>query len=326
MQSNSSADTPNIVVLDGFTLNPGDLDWAPLQSLGNVKIFEHSTYEQITERAQNADIILSNKAIIDEGVMQKLPQLKCICLMATGYNNIDITAAKEKNIAVCNAVGYGSDSVAQHVFALVLTLTNQVYKHHESVQNGKWSKCRDFSYTLAPIQGLAGKTFGIYGFGKIGQKVGEIAHAFGMKVIAHHKHPERDARPWVSFVGLKELFEQSDVLSLHAPLNESNKGIINATNLAKMKSTALLINTGRGGLVNELDLKEALEKGIIAGAGLDVLSQEPPPEDHLLSGAQNCIITPHNAWASRDARQRLFDIIIENIEAFLDGKPQNIVY
>lgn len=317
---------PNIVVLDGFTLNPGDLDWAPLQSLGNVKIFEHSTYEQIIERAQDASIILSNKAIIDQGVMQKLPQLKCICLMATGYNNIDIIAAKERNIAVCNAVGYGSDSVAQHVFALVLTLTNQVYKHHESVQKGDWSKCRDFSYTLAPIQGLAGKTFGIYGFGKIGQKVGEIAHAFGMKVIAYHKHPERDARPWVSFVGLRELFEQSDVLSLHAPLSESNKGIINEINLAKMKATALLINTGRGGLVNELDLKKALEDGIIAGAGLDVLSQEPPPEDHLLLGTQNCIITPHNAWASRDARQRLFNIIIENIKAFMEGKPQNMVY
>ena len=186
--SNSVAnDRPKIVVLDGHTLNPGDLSWAKLEELGRVSVFEHSTYEESLIRAKDASIILSNKTIIDRSLIEKLPQLKCICLLATGYNNIDIEAAKEANIAVCNVVGYGSDSVAQHVFALILELTNQVARHNESVQQGDWAKCRDFSYSLNPIQGLAGKTMGIYGFGKIGQKVGEIAYAFGMKVISHQQ-------------------------------------------------------------------------------------------------------------------------------------------
>ena len=318
--------SPKIVVLDGYTLNPGDLSWEPLHAIGQVKIYEHSTYEESRERAEDSDIILSNKAIIDKALIEQLLKLKCICVLATGFNNIDIEAARKRQIAVCNAVGYGSDSVAQHVFALLLELTNKVGPHNESVQQGEWARSRDFSYSLSPIQGLAGKTFGILGFGKIGQKVGEIARGFGMKVISSHRHPERDARPWVEFVGLETLFSKSDVLSLHAPLTEETHEIINKKNLKRMKKSAFLINTGRGGLVNEAELKTALEEETLAGAGLDVLSKEPPPVDHILYNTKNCIITPHNAWANRDARQQLLEITIENIKAFLEGNPQNLVW
>ena len=223
------SDRPKIVVLDGYTLNPGDLDWTSLEALGDVSIYDYSAPAQRLERAKEAQIILTNKTLIDGALMEQLPALKCICLLATGYNVIDVPSAKARNIAVCNAVGYGSDSVAQHVFALLLELTNRVGAHNESVQKGVWSKNRDFSYSLSPIIGLAGKTMGIYGFGKIGQKVAEIAQAFGMSIIASHKHPERDARPGVEFVDLDQLFERSDVLSLHAPLSAQNQGLVNAT-------------------------------------------------------------------------------------------------
>lgn len=326
MESEKSKHRPNIVVLDGFTLNPGDLSWDVLQGLGNVTIYEHSSKTEALARAKEAQIILTNKTVIDEAMLAQLPKLKCICLLSTGFNVIDIEAAKKRQLPVCNAVGYGSNSVAQHVFALLLELTNQVGAHHQSVQNGDWSKHRDFSYSIRPIMGLVNKTLGIYGFGKIGQKVGSIAQAFGMRIIAHHKHPKRDARPGVAFVSLDTLFRESDVLTLHAPLNAQNKGIINTANLAKMKPSAFLINTGRGGLIQEADLKNALEKELIAGAALDVLSVEPPPIDHILFGVKNCLLTPHNAWASREARQKLLDIVIENIKAFLDGRIQNNVY
>jgi len=316
---------PKIVVLDGYTLNPGDLSWQALKALGDVVIFERSSRAETLERAQDADIILTNKTIIDAEILEQLPKLRCICVLATGFNNINTEAASANSIPVCNVAGYSTTAVAQHVFALLLELTNRVGDHDQDVQAGGWAKNRDFSYTLSPIPELAGKTMGIYGFGRIGQQVAKIALAFGMKVLAKHKHPKRDAMPGVEFVDIKTLFAQSDVVTLHAPLTDKNAGVVNNDLLAGMKSTAYLINTARGGLINEPDLKEALEKNVIAGAALDVLSQEPPRNDHPLIGLHNCIITPHIAWASVEARQRLMDETIKNVEAFLNGKPRNVV-
>jgi len=316
---------PKIVILDGHTLNPGDLSWNKIYALGNVTIYEHSTGIEILQRAKGAEIIVVNKAPIDQSTISNLPELKCICVTASGYNNVDVEAAKECGIPVSNAVGYGSTSVAQHVFALLLTLTNRVGRHAESVQQGDWSAHRDFSYWLHTIPELSGRFFGIYGFGKIGQQVATIAQAFGMNILATHKHPDRDKMEGVEFVSLEELFSQSDVVSLHAPLSPKNEGIVNKEVLQKMKSHAILINTGRGGLINEKDLAEVLKEKAIFGAALDVLSQEPPPAEHPLLGLDNCIITPHMAWAAQAARERLLDITVENIRAFLHGKPQNVV-
>ncbi len=315
----------HLVVLDGYTANPGDLDWSPLAALGNLTVFDRTPSELLLERAAPADILLLNKTPIGEKDMAQLPRLRCICVLATGYNIVDVAAAKRRDIVVCNVRGYAANSVAQHVFALLLELTNRVGAHNASVRAGGWAASPDWSYTLSPIMELAGKTFGIYGFGQIGQRVAEIALTFGMKVIACHKHPERDARPNITFVSFETLMAQSDVVSLHAPLTHDNALIINEKSLALMKPSALLINTGRGGLVNEADLKVALEMGVIAGAALDVLSTEPPLPDHLLIGVKNCIVTPHNAWAAKEARQRLIAEAGENVRAFLEGRERNRV-
>lgn len=325
MSTSNSLRRPKIVVLDGYTLNPGDLSWSKLQALGNVDIYEFSAPDEIISRAHHAAIILVNKTIINADILNQLPHLRCICVTATGYNNVDVITAKNKNIPVCNVSGYGTDAVAQHVFALLLELTNHVGAHHESVQQGDWSRCRDFSYWTSPIVELAGKTMGIYGFGKIGQKVAEIALAFGMQVLATHKHPERDARPGVTFVPLETLFTQSDVITLHAPLTNENTAIVNKNLFNIMKPSAFLINTARGGLIHEADLKEALENNKIAGAGLDVLSEEPPKNGNILFGVKNCIITPHNAWGSVEARERLMEETVQNIAAFEHGTPRNVV-
>lgn len=317
--------SPKIVVLDGHTLNPGDLSWKDLHALGDVQIFDFTHSGEVAGRAAGAHIILVNKAVIGLSEIAALPDLQCIVVTATGYNNIDVASARARNIAVCNAVGYSTEAVVQHVFALLLELTNAAGAHSRSVHAGDWARQAHFSYTLHPIEELTGKTMGIYGFGNIGRRVGEVAQAFGMQVIASHKHPERDARPGVRFVSLEELFALSDIVSLHAPLSAANAGIVNTALLEKMKPSALLINTGRGGLINEPDLRRALEKGFLAGAALDVLSTEPPPPDHPLIGAPNCIITPHVAWASVQARRRLMDISVRNVKAFLEGNPQNVV-
>ena len=314
-----------IIALDGRTLNPGDLSWENLSAFGEYEIYDFTPEEQVVERGRPADILLVNKVVLGKDELAQLPNLKCICVTATGYNNVDLQAARERGIPVCNAVGYSTDSVAQHVFALLLALTNKVYQHHISVQAGEWQRSDDFAYTLHTLPELAGKIFGIYGFGRIGQRVADLAQAFGMKILATHKHPERDARPGVEFVSLEELFERSDVTSLHAPLSEANREIVNAQLLQRMKSTAYLINTGRGGLIQEADLKLALQEGQLAGAALDVLSTEPPKEGNVLISAPNCILTPHLAWASLEARQRLMDITLNNIRAFQAGAPQNVV-
>lgn len=314
-----------IIALDGRTLNPGDLSWEGLSTFGEYEIHDFTPEEQVVERGRPADILLVNKVVLGKDELAQLPNLKCICVTATGYNNVDLQAARERGIPVCNAVGYSTDSVAQHVFALLLALTNKVYQHHISVQAGEWQRSDDFAYTLHTLPELAGKIFGIYGFGRIGQRVADLAQAFGMKILATHKHPERDARPGVEFVSLEELFERSDVTSLHAPLSEANREIVNAQLLQRMKSTAYLINTGRGGLIQEADLKLALQEGQLAGAALDVLSTEPPKQGNVLISAPNCILTPHLAWASLEARQRLMDITLNNIRAFQAGAPQNVV-
>lgn len=311
--------------MDGYTLNPGDLSWEKIRALGNVQVYDRTRPEELLERARGAQILLVNKQKLTAETLQSLPDLACISVIATGYNNVDVAAAKSLNIRVCNVTGYGTTAVAQHVFALMLHFLNQVAAHDQDVQAGGWTAREDFAYTLSPISELADKTLGIYGFGQIGQHVGHLGQAFGMRVIANHKHPQRDARPWVEFVDLDTLFQESDFLSLHAPLSKENEGLVNKNRLAMMKSTAYLINTGRGGLINEVDLKDALEHDQLAGAGLDVISQEPPAAGHILLGVKNCVITPHNAWASREARQRLMDQTIENIAAFLKGKPVNVV-
>lgn len=316
---------PNIVILDGHTLNPGDLSWAPLKALGRCFIYEYTPTELMVERCRPADIVIVNKAVLTAETIRAIPHLQCICVTATGVNIVDLEAARERGVPVSNVVGYGAYSVAQHVFALLLALTNRAAEHNQSVHLGDWSAQRHFSYSLFPLVELAGKTMGVYGLGQIGRQTARIAQAFGMEVIAHHKHPQRDQMAGVRFVDLDTLFLESDVLSLHAPLTADNAGLINSENLAKMKPTAYLINTGRGGLLDEPALEHALRAGLIAGAGLDVLAEEPPPADHPFFNLPNCLITPHQAWATREARLRLLEETAENIRAFLRGAPRNVV-
>ncbi|MDN5213605.1 D-2-hydroxyacid dehydrogenase [Fulvivirgaceae bacterium BMA12] len=315
-----------IVVLDGFTLNPGDLDWSPLQNLGTTKIFDRSTTAQILERSEGADIVLSNKAILDKSTLQKLKHLKLIAVTATGYNNIDVHAAHELGISVCNARNYSSASVAQQTLALILELTNQCGLHSTSVKNGEWSRCEDWSYRLSAMTELAGKTIGIVGFGHIGQMVAQIARGFGMQVLANRKNPKKDESNDVEYVSLDHLLQNSDIVSLHCPLTEENKGFINTQSLALMKPTSLLINTSRGPLIHEKDLEQALRGKSIGGAGLDVLCQEPPYTDHPLFTLENCLITPHHAWATLESRQRLLDIVVDNVAAFIKGEAKNLVH
>lgn len=316
---------PLIVVLDGHTLNPADLSWAPLEALGALRVFPRTAPSDVIERAVEANIILANKVRLNAALLEQLPRLACICVTATGYNNIDTAAAAALGITVCNAVGYSTHSVAQHVFALLLEISNQVALHDRSVRALDWSSQPDFSYWKHPLMELAGKTMGIYGFGRIGQQVGEIARAFGMQVIAYRRQPDPEAPEWVRMVPLETLFAESDVLSLNAPLNPDNINLVDKQRLASMKPGAILINTGRGELIVENDLEEALRRGRPAFAALDVLRQEPPPSDHPLFALPNCLITPHQAWASREARQRLLDISIQNVRQFLMGTPVNRV-
>ncbi len=316
---------PKIVILDGQVANPNDLSWKSIAAQGDLKVYARTTDEQLLERAKDATVLIVNKRTLNKDFLKKSPHLKLICTLATGYNNIDVAAAKTLNITVCNAVGYSSPSVAQHVFALLLALLNRVELHNNHVQQNGWANSIDWCYWKSPMTELAGKTMGIYGYGKIGQQVAAIALAFGMKVIAVRRSNKQPKNKKIQLVNLERLWRESDVISLHAPLTKENEGIINQSTLSKMKATAYLINTGRGGLINEIDLKIALEKGQISGAGLDVLSQEPPPKDHLLLGVPNCLITPHHAWTTRESRGRLINIVAENIKAFLAGKPQNVV-
>lgn len=314
-----------IAFLDAYTSNHGDLDWSALKRLGELSIYDRTESDQVVERSREADVLIVNKVLLTKGVFRSLPNLKYVCVAATGFNNIDLNAAQKYGVMVSNVVGYSTQSVAQLVFALLLALNNQVYRYSQEVRSGLWSSNSDFSYWHEPITELAGMNFGIYGFGKIGQASAKIALSFGMNVIAFHKHPERDKREGVRFVEWEELLEKSDVLSLHAPLSSENMGLFNRKAFAKMKKSAILINTSRGPVIDERDLAEALNEGLIAGAGLDVLSQEPPEKENPLLRAKNCIITPHQAWASQAARIRLLDGIADNIEAFKNGRILNQV-
>lgn len=312
-----------IVILDGQTVNSGDLSWAPMEALGDLVVYPRSKPDEIVERAREAEAILINKAPITREVIAQLAHLRYIGILATGYNSVDTGAAREKNIPVCNAAGYASESVAQHVFALLLELTNHVALHDADTRSGGWRKSPDWTYRLKPMMELAGKTMGIIGLGMIGQTTARVAQGFGMKVIAHNRSPRNIAG--IEMVSMEEVFRRSDVLSLHCPLTEENREFVNREKLSLMKSSAFLINTGRGPLIEEFDLAQALIEEKIAGAGLDVLSIEPPHKDNPLVHAPNCLITPHNAWGTRECRERLIQIAADNLAAFQKGNPVNVV-
>ena len=313
----------NIVVLDAYTLNPGDLSWASLQSLGHCDIYERTPVESVVERAINAEIILTNKALLSRATIAQLPKLQYIGVLATGYNVVDIQTARERQIPVTNVPAYSTSSVVQMVFALLLELTRHVGLHAEGVRAGRWSNHADFCYWDKPLIALESLTMGIVGLGEIGQAVAKAAQAFGMPVLAYQRTPKPVAG--VKNVDLESLFQQSDVISLHCPLTPETQNLVNAQRLALMKPSAFLINTSRGPVVDEKALAQALQAGQIAGAGLDVLSVEPPKSDNPLFSLLNCFITPHIGWATQTARQKLLDRVVANIQAFLQGKPQNVV-
>jgi glycerate dehydrogenase len=315
-----------IVVLDGYTLNPGDISWDELKKMGEVQIFERTPKGKVVERSKGADIVLTNKTPVAKEAINKLPDLKYIGVLATGYNIVDTEAAKQNGITVSNVPAYGTYSVAQLTFALLLELCHHVQQHSEAVMNGKWTCSPDFSFWDFPLIELAGKTMGIIGFGDIGQKVADVATAFGMKVLAVSRtQTDQSRRGNFQWATREQLFENADVVSLHCPLTSETEGIINKDTLRKMKASAFLLNTSRGGLVVDQHLADALNNNIIAGAGLDVLSTEPPPAENPVFQAKNCIITPHIAWATKEARERLMEVTVNNIIAFMNKKPVNIV-
>ncbi len=314
-----------IVVLDGFTLNPGDLSWDSLSALGELTVYDRTLPEQRLERIGDAVAIFTNKVVIDKEIIDASPKLKYIGVLATGYNVIDFDAANNAGIHVTNIPAYSTDSVAQLVFAHILNVANQVKLHADDVRRGGWSQSIDFSYCLAPQMELAGKTLGIVGFGKIGQRVAELALAFGMKVIFQNRSDKQGLFPQFEQVGLDELLSRADIISINCPLTDENREFINRQSISRMKKSAILINTGRGPLIHEPDLADALNNGQVAAACLDVLSQEPPRRDNPLFEAKNCYITPHIAWATIEARQRLMSIAVSNFEAYLTDKPQNVV-
>ena len=316
---------PKIVVLDGYTLNPGDLSWDELHSLGNCTVYDRTKPQDVLSRAGEAVIVLTNKTVLDRKVIESLTDMRYIGVMATGYNVVDLDAAAGRRIPVTNVPEYATNSVVQMVFALLLEMTQHVAYHAGTVRNGRWASSPDFCYWDKLLIELDGLTIGIVGFGRIGRAVASVARAFGMKVLVNDVKPVEPSAPDITAVGQDELFRRSDVVSLHCPLTAETQGIINDGNLALMKQTAFLINTGRGPLVNEYDLAEALNSGRIAGAGLDVLTTEPPAADNPLITAKNCFITPHIAWATLAARTRLMKIVVDNVRAFIRGEPVNVV-
>jgi glycerate dehydrogenase len=316
----------NIVILDGHTINPGDNPWRAIEALGSCSVYDRTAAELIKERAANADVILTSKCRLDAATLDMLPKLKYISLLATGYNNVDLVAAGKRGIAVSNIPAYSTESVAQTAVALLLELAVRVGEHDQAVKNGDWVRCPDHSFWKSSILELDGLTIGIVGYGATGRAVARIAAAFGMQVLVHAPRIPKDSGivP-VRFVALEELFAVADVVSLNCPQTSENSGFVNAALFAAMKPTAFLINVARGGLVNESDLAEALHSGQIAGAGLDVVADEPMRADNPLLTAPNCVITPHIAWASLAARQRLMKMAAENVASFLAGSPVNVV-
>lgn len=316
-----------LVILDSYCANPGDLSWDWLkETVEEYDIYESTPSSLVEERSKDADILVVNKVPVTKELMDKLPKLKYVAVLATGFNIIDCKAAREKGIAVSNIPAYSTDGVAQLVFALLMEMTNQVGLHNESVKKGDWCSSPHFCYWKTPLCELANKTFGIVGFGKIGSAVAQIANAMKMKVIAYSPNTRTyEGFGSVDFVSLDEVIKESDVISLHCPLTPETENLVNMDFLSKMKKTAYLINTSRGPVINENDLKEALDKGIIAGAGVDVLSAEPAKKDNPLLKADKCFITPHIAWASLEARGRLMEIFKKNVEGFVKNEPENVV-
>ncbi len=311
-----------LVILDAQALNPGDLSWDFFTSYAEVTVYQHTPENLVADRIGNADAILINKININSSVLEKCKNLRYIGVLATGYNVIQVEAVKKAGIIVSNIPAYSTSAVAQHTFALLLNFTNQVAFHNESVLNGDWKKSQIFCYWKKPMTELEGKTFGIFGYGNIGKKVEKIAESFGMNVIVCPHKP--NGKP--NCVSKKELFEKSDIISLHAPLTSETEKIIDKTSIKKMKDGVFILNTARGGLVCENDVKAALESGKIAGYGADVLEEEPMTEDCVLFGAKNCVLTPHIAWAPLETRKRCLRIGEENFVAWLNGKPQNTIY
>lgn len=309
-----------MVVLDGHGLNPGDLSWDKLSELGELTVYDYTAPEDVVARIGDAPVIFTNKTVITAALLDACPQVKYIGVLATGYNVVDIAACNARGVTVCNVPVYGTDVVAQFVFALLLEIAHRVGAHNQAVQDGRWITSRDFCFWDFPTMELMGKTIGIIGYGRIGHATAKLARAFGMKVLAvspHGNEPEQ--------VDLDTLLRESDVISLHCRLTPENTGLINRDTIAKMKDGVIIINTARGPLINETDLREALLSGKVYAAALDVLSAEPMRADNPLLGLPNCIITPHIAWAARESRQRLLDTVIDNLKGYLAGKPQNTV-
>lgn len=314
-----------IVLLDGYASNPGDLTWEPLKEMGEVTVYDRTQPSEVVERAHDAEIIVTNKVTLTRQTLEQLPNLRLICVLATGYNTIDTLAARDLGITVCNVPAYSTDSVAQMVFAQILNMTNRVAHYARQTREGRWSAAPDFCYWDLPVSELAGKTLGIVGLGHIGAKVASIAREFGMDVFAFTSKNSIDLPDYIQKTTLEGLLGVSDILTLHCPLTPDTHELINARTLARMKRGALLVNTGRGPLVNEADVAEALASGQLGGYGADVMCSEPPAADNPLFAQSNAFITPHIAWASVEARQRLLNATFDNIRAFQDGYPQNVV-
>lgn len=316
-----------ITVLDGYTSNPGDLSWDAFEELGEITVHERTTPEEVVSRCLGCEVVFTNKVVMDAGIMDQLPDLKYIGVLATGTNVIDLEHAGKKGVCVTNIPGYGTDSVVQHILAFILHFSSKVSIHDEAVHQGDWVNSKDFCFTLGTLNELSGSTLGIIGLGTIGRKLAMVADAMGMKIIAAHQSSmDRLELPFeVEWLPVDEVFARSDFLSLNCPLTADTENLVNAERLQKMKSSAVLINTGRGPLVDEQALADGLNEGTIAGAGLDVLSTEPPATDNPLLTAKNCVITPHVAWASLQARRRLLVIAAENLSAYLRAEPKNRV-
>ncbi len=315
-----------IVVLDGYTLNPGDNQWTEVESLGTLRVYDRTPADQIVERAAEADIVLTNKTPLTAETLQRLPNLKFISVLATGYNIVDTDAARSSGVPVSNVPEYGTQSVAQYVLAAVLHFARQCALHDRLVREGQWQQCSDFCFWQTPLVELVGKRMGIIGFGRIGRCVGSLAHALGMEVLAfdiqQNQLPDYEPFAWESIEGI---FARADFVSMHCPQTAENGELVNRRLLEKMQSHAIFINTARGGLVHEQDLADALNQGTLGGAALDVLSVEPPPAENPLLHAKNCMITPHIAWATLEARRRMMAVTAANIQAFLQGAPKNVV-
>ena len=315
-----------LIVLDGYCLNPGDLSWDALRSLTELEVYDRTPAAAVVDRVGGAELVMTNKTPLDAATQAALPNLKYVGVLATGYNIVDVAAAKQRGIVVSNIPTYGTASVAQHAFALLLELCHNAGLHANAVRDGEWTKNPDWCFWKTPLMELSGKTMGVVGFGRIGRQTAKIADAMGMRVLANDTYqgetPGYDGFRWVS---IDELLAESDVVSLHCPLTADNKGLINSERLRRMKATAFLLNTSRGPLMVDQELADALNAGVIAGAGLDVLSLEPPVNGNPLFSAKNCIVTPHIAWATKEARARLMDVAVNNVQAFLAGNPQNVV-